>query len=314
MKRLSLIVFTILSILIIPLASQAVDPFTVRTIYFIPADKQAKNNDISKIMLDVQRVYQDEMDKHGFGEKTFKLEINAAGNVIVHKINAANNAAHYAADTINNTYRDLPLQFKQKHYAYIIIIAGMQSVQHGKYGGIAAVTTSGDVGFAFIAEDAPKNITDIIEHEAGHTFGLIHNFIQDGKSYIMGPGNDVFHEQEARWLSKSHYLNDHHIVNNAPTIKTHPLENAPGFRVKIKYDITDADGLHQIQVKRVIDRRLLDWKYLDGNTQTIIIEMNRDKLEDGNELYLYVMDDFGNYAIREHQYVLPPEPEPKPEA
>lgn len=321
MKKLSLIGLTILSILVLPITSDAVDPFTVRVIYFQPADVHTPEmpDKIRDTMEDVQELYASEMNRHGFGRKTFRMERDADGEIIIHQVNGEQNVEHYAGDTFNAVYADLPRQFRQKRYVYTIIVAGIQSVQNGKYGGIAATSPDGDVGFAYIAENAPKNIEDIIEHENGHTFGLIHNFKRDGQSYIMGPGNDVFAKHEARWLSKSHFLNEHHIINPAPTIKSEifALENNV---IQLKYEVADPDGLHQIQLKHKVERRLMAYKFLDGNTQVVTFNFQREELANTN-VSLYLMDDFGNYKINDHNFVLPealvkeppPEPEPKPE-
>ena len=321
MKKLSLITLIALAILVLPLTSDAVDPFTVRVIYFQPADVDAPAmpDKIRDIMKNVQEVYATELDRHGFGRKTFRMERDAQGKVVVHWVNGKQNVVHYAGDTVNTVFTDLPRQFKQKHYVYLIIMAGMPSVQNGKYGGIAATSFDGDVAFAYIADNALRNIQDIIEHELGHTFGLIHNFKQDGQSYIMGPivgpGNDVFAKHEARWLSKSHFLNEHHIINPAPTIKSQilALENNV---IQLKYEVADPDGLHHIQLNHKVDRRLMAYKFLDGNTQVVIFNFQREELANTN-VSLYLMDDFGNYKINDHNFVLPEalviEPPPKPE-
>ena len=314
MKKL---LFTLLLFALLIPTADAVDPFTVRVIYFQPADVDAPAmpDKIRGTMEDVQELYATELDRHGFGRKTFRMERDAQGKVVVHWVNGKQNVVHYAGDTVNTVLTDLPRQFKQKHYVYLIIMAGMPSVQNGKSAGIAATSFDGDVGWAYIAANAGENIQDIIEHELGHTFGLIHNFKQDGQSYIMGPGNDVFAEHEARWLSKSHFLNEHHIINPAPTIKSQILALEHNV-IQLKYEVADPDGLHHIQVKHRVHKYLMVYKFLDGNTQVVTFNFQREELANTN-LLLYLMDDFGNYKINDHNFVLPEalviEPPPKPE-
>ena len=290
--------------------------YTVRTIYFTPADKVSAPIPFKQLMKDVQNVYRSEMIKHGFGDKTFKLETDATGDVVIHQINGKFNAVHYETNTIANTFAELPIQLRLNHNVHVIVFAGMNRLEDNVafagplFGGEKGDGSYG--GFAFIAEDIGHHpMSGVIEHELGHTFGLWHNFKQDGQSYFMGPGDDVLHEFEARWLSKSHYFNEHHVFNFAPTIEVKPLESVGDNLIKITMDIEDADGLHQVLL--VLSKQLrsetYDWKYLDGNRETVEIRVSRATLEQTNFFRIYPKDDFGNYRSYEHYYVLP---EPKP--
>jgi hypothetical protein len=310
--------FVLLVALSLPITDAFGITYTVRTIYFIPADKVAKQNNFKQLMKDTQQVYREEMIKHGFGDKTFKLETDATVDVIIHQLKGKHNAEHYRTNTLNNTWAELPNEFRVLNNISVIFFAGMNIFEssvafagafmggekgNGDYGGIACIAAD--------LNDRP--MSGVIEHELGHTFGLWHNFVHDGESYLMGPGDDVLHKHEARWLSKNHYFNDHYIFNLAPIVDVRPLEVTGRERVTISLFIEDPDGLHQIELvlSKKLRSEVFHWRYLDGNRLEIEITVDRDVLAQDNFFRIYPMDDFGNYRMYEHHYVLP-DPEPAP--
>ena len=113
--------------------------YTVRTVYFIPTDSQDKSNwlDLDSMMKTNQEVYKDEMSRHGFDDKEFRLELDNDGNVIVHKIHGKHNKAHYFANTLNKVKEELRLKFNDRKNIYAIVIAGIDALEAGRASGIA---------------------------------------------------------------------------------------------------------------------------------------------------------------------------------
>ncbi len=88
--------------------------FIVQTIYFQPTDAPNINDvrgNIRKLMVETQGLYANELDRHGFGKKTFNLEKDNNGLVIVHHVLAKNNGNHYVNNTWNNVLSELPDRF-----------------------------------------------------------------------------------------------------------------------------------------------------------------------------------------------------------
>ena len=62
---------------------------SVRLIYFLPSDREVRPeraSALSQMITEVQEFYADEMERHGFGRKTFTLETDTGGIPVVHFI------------------------------------------------------------------------------------------------------------------------------------------------------------------------------------------------------------------------------------
>ena len=274
--------------------------YTVRVIYFKPVDKVTAPDRFKQILLDVQQGYASEMKRHGY-PNSFRLESDAANEVIIHQINGKHNAAHYAGDTSATVMRELPDELKRNTNIHLVIMADMRTIRNG-IGGYGYPITGGNTGganyggFAFIAERHPLDTVELISHELGHCFGLYHNILDDENGYIMGAGVAGLHEYEARWLSKHHYFNDVHTFNKAPRVtRLGKLEAMHDNTIQLRIDVEDTDLLHQAQVLRPSDTDTLAWDYLTGNKDIITFQMQRRTLLHDNFLWIMVMDIFGNY-------------------
>ena len=72
--------------LLIPTADAQL-PFIVQIVYFKPVDAPQAPDNIAQVMADVQALYRSEMVRNNYGAKTFRLETDANGKVIVHTVN-----------------------------------------------------------------------------------------------------------------------------------------------------------------------------------------------------------------------------------
>ena len=110
MKQKLFIVFLLLFVFCSHISAE----FIVHTIYFQPTDapplaKMEKR--VSDYSLLSQDLYMREMNRHGFDEKTYRLEKTDIGNVRVHLVKGNNIAAHYLTDTVNRVFAELPNKF-----------------------------------------------------------------------------------------------------------------------------------------------------------------------------------------------------------
>ena len=63
--------------------------YVVRVIYFIPNDRQPDpdmDTKLDTLIKEAQKFYADQMESHGFNRKTFRLETDASGEVVIHRV------------------------------------------------------------------------------------------------------------------------------------------------------------------------------------------------------------------------------------
>ena len=84
-RHFTLTLLTFVTLAFVP--NSFAQEYVVRVIYFHPNDIEPQEdsvNTLKAMVKDVQTFYADEMERHGYGRKTFRLETDAAGDVVVH--------------------------------------------------------------------------------------------------------------------------------------------------------------------------------------------------------------------------------------
>lgn len=292
----------------------SLDPYTVRTVYFIPSDSDDRSDwlDLDDIMKSTQSIYRDEMHRHGFPNKTFRLELDDKGDVVVHKIRSNHNKAYYFHNTMAIVRDELRLRFDKRNI-YVVVMAGMNAFQSGGAAGVATAHPGGwwdkgeDHGYALSTETTRDTTEQVILHELGHTFGLLHIRLYNPKDYILGSGRKLA-EHEARWLSKMYYFNDVWRFGFAPSIgNVHDVELIDEDNVRFRLSLSDNNGLHQVYIG--IRDYVIGWKFLDGQHSDIsAFDVNRQLVLDESSFWIRAMDSHGNWLYYDRDYVLPEVP------
>lgn len=168
----------------------AVGKFNVHVIYFKPTDAKEIDSPVHDQMLkDIQKYLQSEMTRHGFVNKTFPLELDGAGNLIIHTVEAKQATAHYDLDDAgaafdNRIEPELPFQFNNERNwdsrdnVHLVIVGGIElngdwnrgpafgfAWHGGRWGGNAVIAMDN-------IEDFPNHYLGTLAHELGHAFGL----------------------------------------------------------------------------------------------------------------------------------------------
>lgn len=317
---LFLIIFSVIALTC--LNSYSLDEYIVRTVYFVPIDSidRSKQLDLDNIMKSIRLTYLDEMNRHGFDGKTFNLEIDNNGKVVIHKVRGNNNKLFYNQ---NNTLSIVEEELEKKGYnnrqsIYAIVMAGM-NVLSGGAGGLAAVNPHGAwfnnaeyYGYCVSIESTKQITESILRHEIGHTFGLSH--LIDTSGFIMANGDKLaFHE--ARWLSKNQYFNDVWKHNFGPEIiRFQGAKNENDGKIRITADVRDSDGLFQsygfVDTPTPAGYGLVGFNFHDGdvNTRVNFSDIDRHLLEKSDEIWLQLMDTHGNWRYHHPNTYTLPEP------
>ena len=305
MKTLRFFVFTFFLTIFVGLPfsfAQGVDTsgHHVKLIYFIPSDRTPQpdiDTKIDALIKETQQFFADEMERHGYGRKTFRFEADENGNAIVHHIKSPDDDKHYhnwvgdTSGTIRDYFGD---DFDLDKYVFLVLLEVSTEVLGadwagycGFWGGTAWVPAS---GYCF-------NVA-VVGHEIAHGFGLTHNFRDD--SYIMsyGANPNVLSACAAEWLDVSPYFNPDKVItpNRNTDIKllSSTFDATPPYALRLRFEITDPDRLHQAQLVTTGERNFSQYVYCKSlrEAHEIVEFAITDNV---NSVSIYVIDRDGNY-------------------
>ena len=278
MKITSIILVSALLFCGFTLAAAAADRM-VEVIYFVPNDRPFQRDippALDTQMKKVQTFYADQMEAHGYGKKTFKFETDASGKVVVHTVAGQHRDAYYHTDTLNKIYEETKTQFDTGTYIYLFVVDVSTEKIDGNCGvarfegGPAMVPASGD---CVVNERGVQ----LIAHELGHTFNLMHDFRNDLYTMSYGSERSEFSVCAAAALNVNPFFNE---MGNAPNTSatidmltpwTYPA-NAEDWTVRFK--VSDPDGIYQVQFEQSVadeGSSLSDCKTFD-NIQDVTVE------------------------------------------
>lgn len=301
---LSALLFTLL---LIPTADA--QQFIVRTIYFQPTDAPDPPRNISQLMLDVQDFYRSEMERHGYGAKTFRLESNEVGDPVIHTVKGQHPAIHFLNDTYNQIKAELPFDFKRESLVgqnniHVIIAGGLNNVD-GRFLGVGYPFSQFHSGGNAVIAGNIANVP-LIVHELGHGFGLFHTGVIGA---LMGSGNDFLQDYELRWLDKHHFFNEKHIKTDFPeAVLDFPIKAIGGGVIRFKTAARSESGLYHAQLCRARGTYILGSDTLTGNTDVIQVDASRGRLINGDSVWFQIMDVHGNYFFHHIRNIVLPEP------
>ena len=263
---------------------------SVRLVYFLPRDRPARPDRIEafrQLIKDVQQFYADEMERHGYGRKTFRVETDRGGKPIVHRFKGRFNERHYY-ERLNGwtdfkVWEEFFQQVNDLQHVYLIAIdQSYELLNEGDscgLGGVSFRPSGGDRPSFFFGSAAVRHRDEtpgeqvlggsaiipasgfcffddvhtqhhplrVTTHELAHAFGLDHDF-SDPDSAVGGSGFR-FSERDTEWLSVSRFFNSNPASENTPG--NIQLISAPTYSpegITLRFEVTDPDGLHQAQL------------------------------------------------------------------
>ncbi len=228
------------------------EPRTVRLIYFLPNDRPYRANVVQRMkdeIREIQTFYAEQMDAHGYGQTTFRIETDSQGEPIVHRVDGKHPDRHYLGNALDTVFAETDRVFNRETNIYLIIIDNsINRIRSSSCRTIGFASSRGKHGgYAWVAISANQAW---MAHELGHAFGLNHDF--NDSAYIMSYGSrrNRLSACSAKYLSVHPYFNPNIPIEKeqAPTIE---LTSSPQYlpwskSLPIQLKVSDSDGLHQI--------------------------------------------------------------------
>ena len=159
--------------------ADAGEPRTVRLIYFLPNDRSFNSDVVDSMQTRIRRIqtfYGQQMQAHGYGNRTFQFETDDQGEPLVHRVDGpypeSEYLRFYRMIGVGNVYRDLGQAFDFRKNIYFIVVDHSASNLWDNVAGIAS-QWSKEGGFALVPSDFSFATA---AHELGHAFGLQHDF------------------------------------------------------------------------------------------------------------------------------------------
>ncbi|MYG05269.1 hypothetical protein F4167_01325 [Candidatus Poribacteria bacterium] len=297
----------------------------VRLIYFLSKDhppRRGVSTKFDRLIKRAQRFYATQMNSHGFGRKTFTFETDERGRAKVYLLKAQHPDDYYREDTIKKIRTEITKHFDRSRNILLVAVGIRSGVFYEKdsttsgVGGVTPFTYDSELnralhgGSAFVSASDNDSDWGTIAHELGHTFGLKHDFRgRNPRIMSYASGRYELSKCAAEWLDKSRFFNPNQPFFDKPaTIEMYPLQ-ATSNSTLFQFDVTDEDGIHQVQLVAPTTPRdpvtkqgfkLHSCQSLDGQKNaTVTFELNRT---DVKEIRLSMMDLHGNIVWREFDF------------
>ncbi len=308
---LTLLTFVTLAFVPSSFAQDDSPEYIVRVIYFLPKDQQPLPNidkKLDELIKHVQKLFADNMEVDGFGRKTFRIETDKNGKVIVHHVKGQYNEAYYHSDPHGEAWNETAFQFDEFELSKNIYfcIVDVRSNPFGEPCGIGVGTS--DSGIASILTNTecltsrgsfinPDNL-GIIVHELLHAFGWLHNdgALYDNWNSLVSDWN--IPRWQSEWQDVHRYFNPNQEPSNDNTeVQMLPPTFAePPATIRLQFEITDPDGLHQTQLYKPFGGypSVIAVQRLSGKSTTV--EFLSTQLIGGDSISLRVIDAQGNFG------------------
>ena len=222
------------------------EPRTVRLFYFLPNDRSYRQEVVDAMktgIVELQTFFAEQMEAHGHGRKTFQLEADDQGELIVHHVDGDYKDSHY----ISRGFTEGEIDRAFDNSANVAII-----VMDLSRGGSIAGQGTGSKSSGWLIVYAGWN-WPYVAHELGHAFGLHHDFRD--RAYILSYGRPNRSSAKlsacaAEFLAVHPYFNPNNPLENEspPTVElTSSDEYPPGSEsVPVRLRVRDDNGLHQV--------------------------------------------------------------------
>ena len=299
----------------------------VRIIYVLTEGKEPSpkiTRKLDRTIREVQKFYADEMERHGFGRKTFKFETDENGKAKFYLIkedqiknfDLSNHLCIAVIEGDTLTYlpeiNRLPPENKNP-FSYTSNENGIFGAEGTTYGEIVSVytnktkfdwrTIAHELKYAFPRLDWRHRVHKYERNRVKRFFSRLNSKMAWGKLRVE------VSKCEAEWLDKCRFFNPGKPFFDKPpeiTLNVSLMDTTKSRN--LQFDVSDEDGVHQVQLFSPIDP---DLQFYKNNLQGCRLLKGKKNASvefeitdpDIKEFELRIIDMLGNTASREfHMY------------
>ena len=295
----------------------------VRIIYALTKDKEPSTNITEKLdkkIREVQDFYADEMERHGFGRKTFTFETDENGKAKIYLVKYNQTDVDLSNDIWLSFVEDTSMPFEpipKLYYARRI-----HSFEYTNKDGISTKDNviARDIGGIAPGRLVSTSVRDLNRKSIAYllrgTFGLPYIddkykpnilkrlFTRVNDKMPWGKGWAKLSRCEAEWLDRSRFFNPNQpFFDKAPKMDMRvSIPKISGLR-HFTFEVADEDGMHQAQLfvpRDVKDQwrgeKFYDCQALNGKDKaTVVFEISDPEIK---SVRLRMIDMHGNIASR----------------
>ena len=306
-RYFTLMLFTFLTLAVAPNIFAQEKPI-VKIIYFIPNDRSPQPGIDEKFVSQVktaQKLFADLMEAHGFDRKTFQLEEDAQGDVIVHHRRGSNSDADYRKNVYLLWHEFPEASDLSKDFYIVFFETDTRRRDLPPVCGFGFNVTAYKGGLLPSSGECFEGVfgVNVIAHELAHGFELAHDDRPNADAqriYLDSIDTMIITYCAAAWFDGHPVFNTDTTTRNKNTTATMftPELASPPHNIRLRFEIGDPDGIYMVKLlspTRDGDLKLRGCKVLNGASDATVEFVTNELPSYTDTIVLRMRDVLGNY-------------------
>ncbi len=230
------------------------EPRTVRLFYFLPNDRPFRPEVVQRMkeeILHIQAWYGEQMEAHGYGYKTFRVETDDDGDPVVHRVDGQHPDSHYLDSWV--IIRDeTQSAFDLSRSIVAVVVDNSNNLLSRRAVGTASLGGK-ERGVALVTAEF---LWQTLAHELAHIFAQASHHDFRSERYILSYGGsrrDVLSACSAEVIAVHPYFNPDVRLEWGGEESAIHLLSAKAYpegseSVPIRLRVSDVDGIQQVRL------------------------------------------------------------------